>query len=58
MGELKEIFIVFIEPPVEGEAVLVPDFTLKRHNESLKVTACALWCLPSVKVEEDREMLS
>jgi hypothetical protein len=56
-GKLEEIFLVFVEPPEEGEAVLVLDFPLKRHNASLHAAAHPVRCLPPVKVVEHREVL-
>ena len=57
MAKLEEILVVFVEPPEEGEAVLVPDFPLEHHNASLKVAAHPVWCLPPVQVMEDQEVL-
>jgi hypothetical protein len=57
MAKLEEILVVFVEPPEEGEAVLVPDFPLEHHNASLKVAAHPVWCLPPMQVVEDQEML-
>jgi hypothetical protein len=57
ISKLEEIFIIFVKPPEEGEAILVPDFPLKCHSASLDAAAHPVWCLPPVQVVEDQEVL-